>query len=411
MSDISTTARSGFLHPKLLNCSLSDNSTTACSGFFNPKLFELLVSDNSTTACSGYFNPKLLKLWMSDNSTTAEVAPQLLYKFIEQTMQPGPSVSLKCSASGNPTPKIVWYVDGFPLPNNDRLMIGQYVTMFGDVISHVNITAVKSEDGGDYECRALSKAGVASHSARLNIYVPPSAPIVSVNSVHKNSVSLQWRVEDIGGAPLKGFTLTFRREPAEWEELQLDRRINSYVLENLQCGTRYQFTINTYNTIGTSPSSEVESVKTKGDKPSAPPTQSFIRLNTTSITLDLSSWQDGGCPILYFSIEFKLHESSTEWIIVSNKIETNARYNIGDLDPGTAYNLRMTAHNNAGSTHKEFYFKTLDFVEIKNELGRVELPSVQTVFTDAHLLAVIVSSIFGTILALIGALICFKNCS
>ncbi|XP_017966354.1 Down syndrome cell adhesion molecule-like protein Dscam2 [Drosophila navojoa] len=46
-----------------------------------------------------------------------EVAPQLLYKFIEQTMQPGPSVSLKCSASGNPTPKIAWHLDGFPLPN------------------------------------------------------------------------------------------------------------------------------------------------------------------------------------------------------------------------------------------------------------------------------------------------------
>ena len=35
-----------------------------------------------------------------------EVAPQLIYKFIEQTMQPGPSVSLKCSTSGNPTPQI-----------------------------------------------------------------------------------------------------------------------------------------------------------------------------------------------------------------------------------------------------------------------------------------------------------------
>lgn len=35
-----------------------------------------------------------------------EVAPQLLYRFIEQTMQPGPSVSLKCSTSGNPTPQI-----------------------------------------------------------------------------------------------------------------------------------------------------------------------------------------------------------------------------------------------------------------------------------------------------------------
>lgn len=49
-------------------------------------------------------------------------------------------------------------------------MIGQYVTMFGDVISHVNISAVKSEDGGEYECKAISRAGEASHSARLNIY-------------------------------------------------------------------------------------------------------------------------------------------------------------------------------------------------------------------------------------------------
>lgn len=52
----------------------------------------------------------------------------------------------------------------------DRLLIGQYVTMFGDVISHVNITAVKSDDGGGYECTAISKAGSVSHYGRLNIY-------------------------------------------------------------------------------------------------------------------------------------------------------------------------------------------------------------------------------------------------
>ncbi|KAI9578572.1 hypothetical protein GQX74_009146, partial [Glossina fuscipes] len=113
-----------------------------------------------------------------------EVAPQLIYKFIEQTMQPGPSVSLKCSATGNPTPKIIWHLDGFPLPNNDRLMIGQYVTMFGDVISHVNISAVKSEDGGDYECKAISRAGEASHTARLNIYgMPYVRPMPKLSAV------------------------------------------------------------------------------------------------------------------------------------------------------------------------------------------------------------------------------------
>lgn len=66
-----------------------------------------------------------------------------------------------------------WTLDGFPLPNNDRLMIGQYVTISGDVISHVNISAVKTEDGGEYECTARSRAGQNSHSARLNIYGMP----------------------------------------------------------------------------------------------------------------------------------------------------------------------------------------------------------------------------------------------
>uniref|UniRef100_A0A1I8PU60 Ig-like domain-containing protein n=2 Tax=Stomoxys calcitrans TaxID=35570 RepID=A0A1I8PU60_STOCA len=121
-----------------------------------------------------------------------EVAPQLIYKFIEQTMQPGPSVSLKCSATGNPTPKIVWHLDGFPLPNNDRLMIGQYVTMFGDVISHVNISAVKSEDGGDYECKAISRAGEASHTARLNIYgMPYIRPMPKLSAVAGKSFFLK----------------------------------------------------------------------------------------------------------------------------------------------------------------------------------------------------------------------------
>lgn len=49
-------------------------------------------------------------------------------------------------------------------------MIGQYVTVQGDVISHVNISAVKSEDSGEYECTATTKAGSVSHYARLNVY-------------------------------------------------------------------------------------------------------------------------------------------------------------------------------------------------------------------------------------------------
>nr|XP_029722004.1 Down syndrome cell adhesion molecule-like protein Dscam2 [Aedes albopictus] len=49
-----------------------------------------------------------------------DAPPSLVYSFIEQTLQPGPAVSLKCSAQGNPTPHISWTLDGFPLPTNGR---------------------------------------------------------------------------------------------------------------------------------------------------------------------------------------------------------------------------------------------------------------------------------------------------
>uniref|UniRef100_A0A1B0CC48 Ig-like domain-containing protein n=1 Tax=Lutzomyia longipalpis TaxID=7200 RepID=A0A1B0CC48_LUTLO len=136
-----------------------------------------------------------------------EVAPHLTYKFIEQTMQPGPSVSLKCSATGNPTPQISWSLDGFPLPSNDRLMIGQYVTIFGDVISHVNISAVKSEDGGEYECAAKSISGSTSHSARLNVYgMPYIRPMSQISAVAGKTMNIK--------CPVAGYPI----ESIVWEK-------------------------------------------------------------------------------------------------------------------------------------------------------------------------------------------------
>ncbi|KAF4527934.1 hypothetical protein B566_EDAN012827, partial [Ephemera danica] len=88
-------------------------------------------------------------------------------------MQPGPDVSLKCIATGQPTPQVNWSLDGFPLPQSERFVIGQYVTLAGDVISHVNISKVRVEDGGLYQCVATNRAGRAYHSAPLHIYGLP----------------------------------------------------------------------------------------------------------------------------------------------------------------------------------------------------------------------------------------------
>jgi hypothetical protein len=69
---------------------------------------------------------------------------------------------------------------------------------------------------------------------------------------------------------------------------------------------------------------------------------------------------DGGCAILYFIIEFRNAQHSTDWTLVSNNIQPKERvYNILDLVPATKYHLRVTAHNNAGSTLAVYNFTTL----------------------------------------------------
>ncbi|XP_042239240.1 Down syndrome cell adhesion molecule-like protein Dscam2 isoform X3 [Homarus americanus] len=111
-------------------------------------------------------------------------SPELHYKFQEQTLQPGPSVSLKCVATGNPPPQFIWTLDGFPLPESERFLVGQYVTVHDDVISHVNITNVRVEDGGEYTCSASNTVGAVTHSAKVNVYgLPYIRPMRRVSAV------------------------------------------------------------------------------------------------------------------------------------------------------------------------------------------------------------------------------------
>jgi hypothetical protein len=54
-----------------------------------------------------------------------------------------------------------------------RLQVGQYVTVNGDVVSHLNISSIHTNDGGLYKCIASSKVGSAEHAAKLNVYGLP----------------------------------------------------------------------------------------------------------------------------------------------------------------------------------------------------------------------------------------------
>jgi len=43
----------------------------------------------------------------------------------------------------------------------------------GEVVSHLNISSIHTNDGGLYKCIASSKVGSAEHAAKLNVYGLP----------------------------------------------------------------------------------------------------------------------------------------------------------------------------------------------------------------------------------------------
>lgn len=224
---------------------------------------------------------------------------------------------------------------------------------------------------------------------------------------------------------MKGFLLSFRREFGDWEELSLNRRANSHSLENLQCGTVYQFTLAAFNKIGTGTASKIENARTKGKKPISPEAYHFIRTNITSVTLDLSAWQDGGCPIQSFTVEFRRTDSANvnDWIVVSSNVQAKSRFSIPDLEPATSYSLRITAINNAGSTIAAYIFKTLTIngdgdrnelilsndETINNNIDGTNMDSIHRAFNiDSNILILLFGSILGIASALICACLCFR---
>ncbi|KAJ8871662.1 hypothetical protein PR048_027989 [Dryococelus australis] len=101
------------------------------------------------------------------------VAPEMLSTFIEQTLQPGPPVSLRCVSSGNPSPRFTWQLDGGDvLPRG--YILGSFLDSEGNVVSHLNISSARVLHGGLYACVARNLLGTAHHSAALNVYGPPT---------------------------------------------------------------------------------------------------------------------------------------------------------------------------------------------------------------------------------------------
>lgn len=102
-----------------------------------------------------------------------DVTPMLKQTFESETIEPGSPMSLKCIAAGNPLPQVTWTLDDIAIPDHVRFSVGDFVTRQAEVISFVNVTSARVEDGGYYKCQAANDIGKISHIAKINVIGPP----------------------------------------------------------------------------------------------------------------------------------------------------------------------------------------------------------------------------------------------
>lgn len=80
----------------------------------------------------------------------------------------GERSSLRCIATGSPLPQVSWLLDGYPVSESGNMHQGDFVQPDGSaVVSFVNISALRVQDGGEYACKATNDVGVIEHTARI----------------------------------------------------------------------------------------------------------------------------------------------------------------------------------------------------------------------------------------------------
>lgn len=241
---------------------------------------------------------------------------------------------------------------------------------------------------------------------------PPPPPVLKVSTVSTSSIHLSWSLpsptsipspsdpvsdslssptsgqsisdQSVDPNPITGFILHVKKPGSEvstpvigssgqnghngqslssdWEEIRLPGDRTAFSFDRLACGSKYQYYLTAFNSVGKSDPSEVLSTKTEGTGPVAPDKSSLVTVNTTAAHIYLDSWHDGGCPIQSFEVEHKARKSTrSKWDslrVFPASGPSSKSVILTDLLPSTIYDLKIIATNQAGSTEAQYSFTT-----------------------------------------------------
>lgn len=95
----------------------------------------------------------------------------------------------------------------------NRIRIADYVTESGEIVSHLNMTTITTEDSGLYSCEAISELSVRRHSAMIQVYGSPAVhPLSNISITSGGKLSVD--------CPVSGYPIT----EIKWRKGQSGKR-------------------------------------------------------------------------------------------------------------------------------------------------------------------------------------------
>ncbi|KAG1653799.1 Down syndrome cell adhesion molecule [Nymphon striatum] len=135
----------------------------------------------------------------------SDAVPVIIEGFESRVLQSGPSLTLVCIFSGNPRPWITWYIDDMEIKERrNKYAINDRVIDSGLVEARLNVSNIRTENGGLYSCRGSNGRGVTSHSAMINVFgLPGVRTMKNVSTVAGSTLSFRCQTT---GYPIKSIS-------------------------------------------------------------------------------------------------------------------------------------------------------------------------------------------------------------
>ncbi|KAG1650320.1 Down syndrome cell adhesion molecule-like protein Dscam2 [Nymphon striatum] len=309
---------------------------------------EVYIRPNVQTVNSGdEFKLEVCYQW------TSYIAPAFIQKFKSKKLQPGPSIALKCIATGRPTPRISWSLNGQTVSPDNKFILRESRSKNGSAISSLIVKNIRSIDGGDYSCVATNKVDSVQFSRSIKVYGPPLVHrMKNITAAVGQDVNIKCYVS---GYPVSA--IQWIKDSTDFYDHSDERIVNEKNLEILKISEDDEGYYTCKAESGRSLISEekifINVIKKPKIAPLAPPPSVLEAPSPYSTFCSIIS---GDHPIKLYWMKDNIDASLISKVDVTNT-KTYSLLQIHEVDASHSGNYTCVAENEAGTTRQSIYVR------------------------------------------------------